>query len=558
MRVAPPAGLPAILIVSMVWLAPGGGVARATSSAKRAGGLPQATTLVVRDREGAGLRDPRPPTVAAAASGYRRFEGKLLPLEEKLLADAADGRLDEHTLLGAALIAGGVEDAQRVAQYRAKLDGLVDRLQRSGKVTGPARRKARAIFEFMHGQVLRGGYQLNSSDLGAALDEGRFNCVSASVLFNCLAERFGLEVCGLEIPGHAMSRVVLSEGVLDIETTCPRWFDLMHDPEKQADLVEQTTGFRHPRNQKQSAAQRREVSGTGLVATIYYNRGVDLLAAGKYAGALAANAKALRLDPTNTTARGNLLATLNNWAISLGRSGRHAEAVARLRLGLTLDPAYETFAANFVHVHHQWAETLCRGERFQEALDLLVRAEEESPQTRYFSVGQFEVYRRWATALLEAGRTERALAVFVQARRRHGTCPGLLQAEAAAVNDHALRLAGEGRFEEALALLDRGLAAQPDSPLLRANRRAVVMRWAEPAFQSGDYAEAIRRTTRGAATGRLHEALAGNVRYGYYYWISGLLAEGRREEAEQVRRQALADPFLQGQAGSAIPPFDAQ
>ena len=105
-------------------------------------------------------------------------------------------------------------------------------------------------------------------------------------------------------------------------------------------------------------------------------------------------------------------------------------------------------------------------------------------------------------------------------------------------------------------MLDRGLAVQPDSPLLRANRRAVVMRWAEPAFHRGDYAEAIRRTTCGATPGRLHDALAGNVRYGYYHWISGLLTEGRRQEAEQVRRRALADPFLQGQADSAIPPFD--
>ena len=34
---------------------------------------------------------------------------------------------------------------------------------------------------------------------------------------------------------------------------------------------------------------------------IYYNRGVDLLAEKRFAEAAAANAKALRLDPTNAT-----------------------------------------------------------------------------------------------------------------------------------------------------------------------------------------------------------------------------------------------------------------
>jgi tetratricopeptide (TPR) repeat protein len=293
------------------------------------------------------------------------------------------------------------------------------------------------------------------------------------------------------------------------------------------------------------------------VATIYYNRGVDLLADEDFAGALSANAKALRLDPTNRTARGNLLATLNNWAISLGRAGRYADAVDLLRQGMALDAGYETFALNLAHVHHQWAEDLCRRGRFQEALDLLDRAADEFPEVRYFARGPFDVYRRWATALLEAGRTDRAFDLLADARRAHGPWDALLEAEAAAVNDAALALLEAGRVEDAVGLLDRGLAELPDSALLRANRRAAVMRWAEPAFKTRDYAEAIRRTTRGAAPGQLDKALLGNVRYGYYHWMSDLLAAGRRREAERVRRRALEDPFLEGEAASAIPPWSA-
>ena len=76
----------------------------------------------------------------------------------------------------------------------------------------------------MHRRVLRGGYDLAYTDLRRVLDEGRFNCISATVLFNYLAGQCGLECRGLEMPGHAMSRVLLADGPVDVETTCPQWF----------------------------------------------------------------------------------------------------------------------------------------------------------------------------------------------------------------------------------------------------------------------------------------------------------------------------------------------
>ena len=79
------------------------------------------------------------------------------------------------------------------------------------------------------------------------------------------------------------------------------------------------------------------------MATIYYNRGVDLLAEKRFADAAAANAKAVRLDPQNATAKGNFLATINNWAIDLGTSGEYEKAAELLRLGLAADPGYDAF-----------------------------------------------------------------------------------------------------------------------------------------------------------------------------------------------------------------------
>jgi tetratricopeptide (TPR) repeat protein len=322
---------------------------------------------------------------------YRDFEGESNPLERALFDDAVDGRLDEHSILAASLIASGVEDSSAVRIYEARLSHWVDQLAQSGRVTGSDRERAHAIFEFMHEHILLGGYSQDCTDLRKALDEGRFNCVSATVLFNCLAERFGLHVCGLETRGHAMSRLFCEEGTIDIETTCSRWFRLMDDPQRQAELVRRTLGNTPAHD---PSLGRREVVGPQLAAMIFYNRGVDLLGVQQFAASVSANAKALRLDPQSETARGNLLATLNNWAIALGTAGHYAEAATRLEQGMALDPNYATFTSNYAYVHYQWVESLCREGRFRDAASVVDHALEQRPDLPYLHQAAIEIRRR--------------------------------------------------------------------------------------------------------------------------------------------------------------------
>jgi tetratricopeptide (TPR) repeat protein len=324
------------------------------------------------------------------------FSYRPTALEEGLFAEAAAGQFDEFPLFDAALIASGVDDAKTLRRYDDQWAARVDELRRSQKVHGTPLAKAQAVFEFLHRRVLTGGYRLESTDLRDALDRGRFNCVSASVLFRCLAAEFGLAACGLEVPGHVMVRLRLADGPFDVETTCARWFHLV--------------GEEAPRDAKMGGPRRRrEVSDIELTAMIYYNRGIDLLAEKRFPQAAAANAKALRLAPSNAVARGNFLATLNNWAIDLGSSDHETEAAALLRQGMAIDPHYETFTVNYVHLHRQKVERLCALGRYSEAVGLLAQAAAEQPGIEYFRQAQAEVYRRWGRA--------------VEGRRRAGSGP---------------------------------------------------------------------------------------------------------------------------------------
>ena len=313
---------------------------------------------------------------AAAAPGHDEIlSPRLSDLEQRMFGQIRDGRFGKFSLLEAGLIAGGIDRDDEMRRYCRRFDTLVETLRRSGNVSGTPRERAQAVFAFLHQSILRGGYCLQASDLRQAFDRGRFNCVTASLLFNCLAERFELKAVGLEIPGHAMSRLELPGETLDIETTCPRWSLLGERP---------------------GAADLRPISEVELVATIYYNRGVDLLAEKRFADAAAANAKAVRLDPENATAKGNFLATINNWAIDLGTSGEYEKAAELLRLGLATDPNYDAFHANYVQLFRQWSEHLCRSGHYAAAVRLLTQAGKEQPDEKFFREAAVEVLRRWA------------------------------------------------------------------------------------------------------------------------------------------------------------------
>lgn len=317
---------------------------------------------------------------AALATGVETTVGRFAEAtnasERRLMDDAADGRLDEFSPLAAALVASGVANDDTLLSYQQKAAALANQLHRRIDPAAAPRQQVEAIFQFMHQQVLRGGYDLAATDLREVLDRGRYNCISATVLFNYLAGACGLDCRALEMPSHAMSRVRLIDGPVDVEMTCPRWFLMTEAEKSHGPAVSPTTIATAAAPDRGKA---REVTAIQVAAMIYYNRGVELLAEKRFAQAAAANAKSLRLDPGNALARGNLLATLNNWSIEAGKQGRYAEAIRLLRQGLAMDAHFGPLLQNYVHTHRQWASDLCRNGRYDEAMDVLDRALAEMP-----------------------------------------------------------------------------------------------------------------------------------------------------------------------------------
>ena len=268
------------------------------------------------------------------------------PAERRLFADAVDGQFDEHSLLEAALIACGVDDPATVARYQAHFAELRSSV---------AKPELRQIHDALHHGLLR-AYDANATDLAETFDTGIYNCASATLLFVALASDFGLNANAVELPGHVRVEATAGNDLLEIEVTCPTW----------PDAVRRLAPIPAGRGQGEAAAaenhalgpaqdengNRRLVSPLGLVAMIYYNRGIDAFYDQRYSEAVAANRRALLLDSANSTARGNLLAAVNNWALALSNARYFPEAESLLDAGLRFDPTHAAFVHNAEHVRN--------------------------------------------------------------------------------------------------------------------------------------------------------------------------------------------------------------
>ncbi len=285
----------------------------------------------------------------AASTKADPFNGEwsASPLEARLLIDAADGHWDENSLFIAAQIAGGVAtDAELLAaslDYSALLHDL--RSNVSPSLSGEDR--AAAVLAFLHRRLLSGGYDLNATTLPQAFASGRFNCVSATVLFNCLAAEAGLTVAPLRLPQHTCSLLLDGDRRIRVEATCPDWFEARHRPVTLREGDEQFTGSADgPRD------EGTPISDVALVAMIYYNRGVEALRRNQLEEAIRLNRLALALDAENTAAQGNMLSAINKLALELTAQKHFAAAIALVEHGLSIDPGHSPLRQNREFIEH--------------------------------------------------------------------------------------------------------------------------------------------------------------------------------------------------------------
>jgi tetratricopeptide (TPR) repeat protein len=247
-------------------------------------------------------------------------------LEEQLLADAADGRWDEHSLFAAAAIAGGAETERELDNLERKFATLSVAVRTDLPPAQSPVDRGRGVIEFLHQRVFSGGYDLQATEPATVFATGRYNCVSATLFFNCLAREAGLHAHAVKLPQHTRSAIVDGELQIAIETTTEAW---------------SSDSSRYDADSSTHA-----ISDVALVAMVYYNRGVEALRRRRFEEAIRLNRLALALDPDNTDARGNLLAAINRRALELAAGHQFAPALELFDAGLAIAPDHAPLRKN--------------------------------------------------------------------------------------------------------------------------------------------------------------------------------------------------------------------
>ncbi len=221
-----------------------------------------------------------------------------------------------------ALLASGVETMKELNRYLKKIDRLCQRIADvlgSTLERGNDREKARGVFQWLW-QIKPTRYAYAGSFRLSEVLDAQFgdiekvgNCLGLTVLYNVLAQRFGLEVKAAHLEDafgrgpHLFTVLYAGEITIDIENIFPDGFDYRGHP---------------------GTEQREEWGDRELIADIYYSVANEFFLSRNWEQAVAYYDKAIKLRPKNTRA-------YFSKGIALVELGRVEEAEESFQNGIT-------------------------------------------------------------------------------------------------------------------------------------------------------------------------------------------------------------------------------
>ena len=380
------------------------------------------------------------------------------PTERRLLRNVAEqGDLEGMELIEAGFIASGVEGEAALAHYVGRVKRLERKLRSTAVGNLPTERsRARAILTWLHGNVLE-RYRARHSKLTEVLETGDYNCVSATLLFNGLLRRFGIQSRVVDSPTHVLSHAFVDGTWVEVETTNPRGFDPFRS-EDEYNAFLRSRGLRSgyqrldPKGNLQSVLiprttqERRLVANRQLPGFLVWNDAIISAERGERQRAWKLYELATRLLPGEGSVRHNADVLLNNLA--------------------------------YQHIENQ---------AYGKALRLLLfadHAERGSSVRSNLRVMMSICFDRLAGKAVERGDVKELEQTLRFAHRRLGKDKVLDHNHSLYVGRLANKLVNRGDFDEALKLLSRHM--KWDKPYLSNRYSYLVAREASARQSNGD------------------------------------------------------------------------
>lgn len=261
-------------------------------------------------------------------------------------ARAASGGapLLDSSLVQEMLRASGITDAARRSAYEATLGSWLVEIHEEISAKSSPYRKAKKLHQALHARILR-HYEATADGLDAVLDQGVYNCLSASLLYGLLARAFGLEAQIVQIPSHVYVRVFVEQRRIEVESTSRGGFDLRLRPEALAEGGSDPGTFSNAGmglSLSAVAAPPESIELEQAVGFLWHNRGRRALDRGEALAAARDFLEEAKLEPSGTV-RSEAVGVYLARAFRLAyESGAFEEAYRIAEIGVRIFPGETT------------------------------------------------------------------------------------------------------------------------------------------------------------------------------------------------------------------------
>ncbi len=514
------------------------------------------------------------------------FDVKVSEDERSLFDDASDGRLDDWSLAEAALLASGVNDMNKRQRYLAQLGRLGESAKRALNAS-TEKPDGELLLRWMHQKPLKSGYIEQQTLLSTVLDKGTYNCVSSAVFYTLLGRELGLDVRGVEVPDHAFAKVFSGGEGIDVETTTEYGYNPARS-RAAANKFAERTGFSYIPVSRSHL--RRETSPLGLIALIYYNRGVEYSDREEHFTALLYYFRALSLDKEGKSAIKNALASISNWGLRLAKAGDFDGGLKVLNVGLSLAPEDRglkhnkkalwqmrinhtrdnatrdeliallrkadtampkaRFSQQLVHTLIQPAEQLAKNGNWAESVEQYASVRKEFPKNHILKQNEVATWHQWANHYLEQKNWAQALKVYEKAVIRRPKTSSFQQNIAYAAQQMLAGLSLPGPTTRETA--DRLLAQFPNSRKLQDSVLNRYRREISKLIDDKKFETAVSVADELASLISKQSVTRKPLRFAYDAWGHALLESAQYEKATEVYAKGLqvlpGDSHLKGNA----------
>jgi tetratricopeptide (TPR) repeat protein len=281
-------------------------------------------------------------------------------LEYQVITNPEGFSLEKSALIIAGIKDGNLED------YLDRLSNIEAGISNGGYIAGDEEGPARFLFLRMHKNILK-EYDESSTTLDAIIDTGRFNCLSSTLLYNCILEDFGFDSSAVILPSHAYTLLTINGRDIDVENTSPYGFDIGTNIEAQK-IFEKLTGYSYSHDP--SIAEI--VGKKGLLAYTYENLSYFDNKSGKIYESFQDALKSLAIYPEGKFIYSNVSAAYSTYSMYLAEVKKdYGLSLSILKEAIEFIPEKSYFYTNYFYVENLYLNSLVGSSSYDKAFEEL-------------------------------------------------------------------------------------------------------------------------------------------------------------------------------------------